>query len=184
MMSDARTGAFDALVFFDLDRFGRDAQKGMNALSDLLDLGVSVWDFSTSQRVELDSLEGEMSATMAKVEAALQRPRPQRPDADKARVALLQRAGEWRETLRAEPKVARLVLRRMLGSLTLSGAARPAFVKWDAPVKPGILEGIVPTDLVASPRGFEPVPSQQPRLWSWYSSSSSPPVPFLLTSCN
>jgi hypothetical protein len=36
-------------------------------------------------------------------------------------------------------------------SLTLSGAERPAFEKWDAPVKPGILEEIVPTDFVASP---------------------------------
>ena len=98
----------------------------------------------------------ERQAELAKVEAALRRPRPQRPEADKVRAALLQRAGEWRETLRAEPKVARLVLRRMLGSLTLSGAERPAFVKWDAPVKPGILEGIVPTDLVASPNGFMP----------------------------
>ena len=99
----------------------------------------------------------EREAELAKVEAALRRPRPQRPDAEKVRAALLQRAGEWRETLRAEPKVARLVLRRMLGSLTLSGAERPAFVKWDAPVKPGILEGIVPTDFLASPTGFEPV---------------------------
>lgn len=98
----------------------------------------------------------EREAELAKVEAALRRPRPERPDADKLRAALLQRAGEWRETLRAEPKVARLVLRWMLGSLTLSGAERPAFVTWDAPVKPGILEGIVATDLVASPTGIDP----------------------------
>lgn len=123
----------------------------------------------------------EREAELAKVEAKLRRPRPERPNADKVRAALLQRASEWRETLRAEPKVARLVLRRMIGSLTFSGAERPAFeasasgtaslhitnrrgrnglvyselsVKWDAPVKPGILEGIVPTDLVASSRGF------------------------------
>ncbi|MFA5907305.1 MAG: recombinase family protein [Vicinamibacterales bacterium] len=123
----------------------------------------------------------ERQAELAKVEAALRRPRPERPNADKVRAALLQRAGEWRETLRAEPKVARLVLRRMLGPLTLSGAERPPFekwdadvkpgttgvsidittsgwfVKWDADVKPGILAGILPTDLLASPTGFEPV---------------------------
>lgn len=34
----------------------------------------------------------------------------------------------------------------MLGSLTLSGAERPAFVTWGAAVKPGILEGIVPSE--------------------------------------
>lgn len=89
---------------------------------------------------------------LARVEAALRRPRPERPDADKLRAALLQRAGEWREVLRTtvdektgEPKLARLLLRRMLGSLTLSGAERPSFVKWDADVKPGILAGILPT---------------------------------------
>ena len=106
----------------------------------------------------------ERQAELVKVEAKLRRPRPERPNVDAVRSALLHRAGEWRDVLRStvdektgEPKLARLLLRRMLGSLTLSGAARPEFVKWDADVKPGILAGIVPTDLVASPTGFKPV---------------------------
>lgn len=64
MLSDARAGLLDAVVFFDLDRLSRNAQKGMEVLNELLDLGVSVWDFSTGQQVELDSFEGELTVAM------------------------------------------------------------------------------------------------------------------------
>lgn len=64
MLADARAGVFDALVFFDLDRFSRNAHKGMEALNELLDLGVEVWDFSTGEQVTLDSFESEMTVTM------------------------------------------------------------------------------------------------------------------------
>ena len=64
MMTDAEAGAFEAIVFFDLDRFGRHAHKTMVALNRLADLGVSVWDFSNGQRVDLDSFEGRISANL------------------------------------------------------------------------------------------------------------------------
>jgi len=47
MMRDAEAGAFEAVVFYDLDRFGRHAHHGMVALNELADLGVTVWDYST-----------------------------------------------------------------------------------------------------------------------------------------
>lgn len=86
------------------------------------------------------------------IEAKLRIPRPSRPDIDKLRGALLDRADGWREELRAEPKVARLVLRRLVGPLMLwNEAERPEWCKWEASAKVGILDGLVPSVLVASP---------------------------------
>jgi DNA invertase Pin-like site-specific DNA recombinase len=59
MMRDAAAGAFDVVVLFDLDRFGRHTQKSMEALYALSEAGVDVYDFSTGQKVDLDSFEGE-----------------------------------------------------------------------------------------------------------------------------
>jgi site-specific DNA recombinase len=64
MMRDAAAGAFDAIVLFDLDRFGRHAQKSMEALHKLADAGVDVYDFSTGQKVDLDSFEGGIIARL------------------------------------------------------------------------------------------------------------------------
>lgn len=64
MMRDAAAGAFGAIVFFDLDRFGRNARQTMLALNTLADLGVTIWDYSTGQAVDLDSFEGEMMTFM------------------------------------------------------------------------------------------------------------------------
>lgn len=64
MMRDAAAGAFEAVVFYDLDRFGRNARHTMNALNTLADLGVTIWDYSTGQAVDLDSFEGEMMTFM------------------------------------------------------------------------------------------------------------------------
>ena len=61
LMRDAKAGAFEAICFYDLDRFGRNAHKSMVALNKLADLGVSVWDFSTGVRVDLDSFEGRLT---------------------------------------------------------------------------------------------------------------------------
>jgi DNA invertase Pin-like site-specific DNA recombinase len=44
MLRDAEAGAFEAIVLFDLDRFGRDGKKSMEALYELTDLGITVWD--------------------------------------------------------------------------------------------------------------------------------------------
>ena len=64
MMRDAEAGAFNAVVFYDLDRFGRNARNTMLALNTLADLRVEIWDYSTGQRVDLDSFEGEMMTFM------------------------------------------------------------------------------------------------------------------------
>ncbi len=64
MLKDAKADAFNAVVFFDLDRFGRHAHHTMVALNALADLGVDVWDFSTGVRVNLDTFEGRISTTL------------------------------------------------------------------------------------------------------------------------
>src|SRR5687767_4334932 len=64
MMRDAAAGAFEAVVFYDLDRFGRNARHTMDALNTLADLGVTIWDYSTGQQVDLDSFEGELMTFM------------------------------------------------------------------------------------------------------------------------
>ena len=64
MMRDAEAGAFNAVVFYDLDRFGRNARQTMMALNTLCDYGVTIWDYSTGQAVDLDSFEGEMMTFM------------------------------------------------------------------------------------------------------------------------
>ena len=60
MMRDAAAGAFDMVVFFDLDLFGRDAEKSMAALRELDDCGVTVWDYSTGLAINLDTFEGRL----------------------------------------------------------------------------------------------------------------------------
>jgi DNA invertase Pin-like site-specific DNA recombinase len=64
MMRDAEAGAFEAVVMYDLDRFGRNARHTMDALNRLADLGVSIWDYSTGQALDLDSFEGETMTFM------------------------------------------------------------------------------------------------------------------------
>ena len=44
MMRDAAAGAFGVVVFFDLDRFGRDSQQSMAALGILAEVDVQVYD--------------------------------------------------------------------------------------------------------------------------------------------
>jgi hypothetical protein len=67
----------------------------------------------------------------------------------------MQRAAEWKVTLREEPKVARLLLRRLIGPLVLTDdSQRPDWIDAEAEIKDGLLDGIHD---VASPTGFEPV---------------------------
>jgi site-specific DNA recombinase len=61
MLRDAEAHAFDAIVFYDLDRFGRNARHTMAALNTLADLNIAIYDYSTGQQVDLDSFEGELS---------------------------------------------------------------------------------------------------------------------------
>ncbi len=95
---------------------------------------------------------------IAKLETQLRQPRPVQPKIDELRAALEQRAAEWRQTLRAEPKVARLLLRRLIGPLTLTDPSdHAAFDEWATFVTPALLEGLGLYNLLASPTGFEPV---------------------------
>jgi DNA invertase Pin-like site-specific DNA recombinase len=64
MLRDAEAGIFDCVVLFDLDRFGRDSRKTMEALHDLDDLGISVWDYTTGQVVDLSSFGGRITTNL------------------------------------------------------------------------------------------------------------------------
>jgi DNA invertase Pin-like site-specific DNA recombinase len=64
MLRAAEAGAFQALVLYDLDRFGRDGRRTMEALHALADAGVTVWDYSTGQPEDLNTFEGRIKATL------------------------------------------------------------------------------------------------------------------------
>jgi hypothetical protein len=67
------------------------------------------------------------------------------PNIDKLREALTLRAAEWRKTLREEPKVARVLLRRLVVPLTLVDPEDfKAFIEWETSLTPAILEGLAP----------------------------------------
>ena len=92
----------------------------------------------------------EREVEISRIEVRLRTPR-QQPNIEKLRDALTQRAAEWKATLRSEPKVARLLLRRLIGPLVLyDESTRPDFIKADAVVKPGLLDGLAEIQDVAS----------------------------------
>jgi site-specific DNA recombinase len=67
MLADARAGAFDVVVVFDLSRFSRaDPVDALIVLRQLGDAGVTVWDASTAQALDADS---EMGALVTHVGA-------------------------------------------------------------------------------------------------------------------
>jgi len=75
---------------------------------------------------------------------------------------------EWRATLRAEVKVARLLLRRCIGPLTMpEDSPRPEWIEAVADVKTGLLDGLVPHDVTppASTTAIHDVAS--PTFASW-----------------
>jgi hypothetical protein len=79
---------------------------------------------------------------VARIEVRLRAPR-HAPDVERLREALTQRAQEWRATLREEPKVARLLLRRLIGPLVLHDESkRPDFIEAVAEVKAGLIDGL------------------------------------------
>ena len=84
----------------------------------------------------------EREVEIARLEVRIRTPREQ-PNIEKLRDALTQRAAAWKTALRSEPKVARLLLRRLIGPLVLyDESTRPDFIKADAVVKPGLLDGL------------------------------------------
>lgn len=93
----------------------------------------------------------EREQEIAHLNVTLCRPRREPPNIEKLRAALKQRAKQWKADLRAEPNIARLVLRRLVGPLTLwDESERPDFVKWKAEPTTELLDGLAPTLLVAS----------------------------------
>jgi hypothetical protein len=92
-----------------------------------------------------------------KVEAKLRAPRPEALNLERLRAALEQRSDRWKTDLRSEPKVARLIVRKLVGPITLWEEA-PEWLRWEAPATPErLLDGLADrTYLVASPPGFEP----------------------------
>lgn len=135
-------------------RLTADRERLQREMSNLLNLaasGVSAETLAPEIR--------EREKQIAKLDAQLRTPRPVRPDVEKLRLALNQRAERWKDDLRDEPKVARLLLRRLVGPLTLWDATDPdsAWVEWETSVTPALLEGFAAIQVVASPTGFEPV---------------------------
>jgi hypothetical protein len=99
-------------------------------------------------------LQAEPRLKIARLDVQLRAPRTQPPNIDKLRAALLQRAEQWKADLRGEPKVARLLLRRLVGPLTMWDPTVPCAesVEWGGALPPALLEGLAPVHVVASPR--------------------------------
>jgi hypothetical protein len=82
--------------------------------------------------------------------------RSAQPNIERLRDALTQRAAEWKQTLCPEPKVARLLLRRLIGPIELYDASKPEwqmpeFIVADAEVKTGLIDGLTEIHNVALP---------------------------------
>ena len=79
------------------------------------------------------SLIATKTETIRKLEVRLRKPRVPRLGHERLKAALEQRAEQWKAELRAEPHIARMVLRRLVGPLTLwDESERPDFVKREA----------------------------------------------------
>ena len=133
-------------------------QREIDALLDLVASGVA----QTTVAAKIKEAGSPESRSWTPSDADLAR-RP--PNIAKLREALTQRAEEWKTDLRSEPSVARLVLRRLVGPLTLTDPAdHTAFIEWAASLTPALLEGLAPVHLLASPRGFSAVGARRWRL--------------------
>ena len=77
------------------------------------------------------------------------------PKIDELCAALEQQSQEWRGTLGAEPKVARVLLRRLIGPLTYADPEdTSAFDESVASLTPALLEGFLNVQVLASPTGM------------------------------
>ena len=78
-------------------------------------------------------------AAIRKLDAQLRKPRLPRLGQERLRAALEQRAAQWKADLRAEPNLARMVLRRLVAPLTLweetVESPRPKWIEWKAEPK-------------------------------------------------
>lgn len=96
----------------------------------------------------------ERELEISRLEVRLRTPREQ-PNIERLREALEQRAAEWKQTLRQEPKVARLLLRRLIGPLELYDASKPEwqmpdFIQADTELKTGLMDGLAEIQDMAS----------------------------------
>jgi len=80
-------------------------------------------------------------------------PRVPRLGHERLRAALEQRAEQWKTELRAEPRIGRLMLRRLVGPLMLwDEAERPEWCQWKAAPATELLDGLATLE-GTSPRG-------------------------------
>jgi len=100
-------------------------------------------------------LEG-LRESIGRLEARLRAPRPSTPDAKALRQALEQKTKEWKKVLRSEPRLARMLLRRLVGPITLwKDEPLPEWLKkkavrWRAE---NMVAGELPVQVDRSPRG-------------------------------
>jgi hypothetical protein len=93
----------------------------------------------------------EREQEVARLDVRLNLPRQEMPDIEKLRKPLTLRAEEWKANLRAEPQVARIILRRLIGPILLWEEPRPDFIRWESTPKTDLLEGLASTLDMASP---------------------------------
>jgi hypothetical protein len=89
-----------------------------------------------------------------KLERRLNAPRGPRLDHDQLRAALEQRIKEWKAQLCKEPSVGRLLLRRLVGPITLFEEA-PEWCRFETVPRAELLDGLTPTLEGTSPNGVE-----------------------------
>jgi len=90
----------------------------------------------------------EHQSEIARLEVKLRAPRPMQPNIDRLREALTQHAEQWKADLRAEPKIARLLLRRLVEPLVLHDAStRPKSIPFEIAAKPALLDGLATSHL-------------------------------------
>ncbi len=164
---------------------------GTGAINRLLDLVDTVEDDTIALTEARDRLTDEINRLVASIadgvpaktlapaiqerererdrlNARLALPRPERADRERLRAALEQRSAEWRRDLRANPKVAMALVRRILGPITLwdpkdrhdwipTGGSDSVNVTWKSKARVGELFDGLADQQVASPTGFEPV---------------------------
>lgn len=97
----------------------------------------------------------QREAKIRSLEGRLRQPLPAPPNVAKLRDALLQRTATWRVDLRGEPHMARLLLRRLMGPLTLhDDSERPEWCRGQAETRPeGLFDGLY--NWMASPTGLQ-----------------------------
>lgn len=88
----------------------------------------------------------EKQAAIRKLDIELRKPNLPKLGAAKLRAVLEQRAAEWKADLRAEPQVARLVVRRLVAPITLwDEKERPDWCRWEAKPTLDLLDDLATT---------------------------------------